>query len=45
MSRKYYTKMETENVDDMVFGQTKNPVHMGLDQVGEWYIQNFGYKF
>ena len=33
MSRKYYTKMETEDVDDMVFGQTKNPVKMGLDQV------------
>ncbi|WP_308855382.1 methanol--corrinoid protein co-methyltransferase MtaB, partial [uncultured Methanosphaera sp.] len=27
------TKMETEDVDDMVFGQTKNPVKMGLDQV------------
>lgn len=25
--------METENVDDMVFGQTKNPVKMGWDQV------------
>lgn len=25
--------METEDVDDMVFGQTKNPVKMGLDQV------------
>ena len=33
MSRKYYTKMETEDVDDMVFGQTKKPVKMGLDQV------------
>ena len=33
MSRKYYTKMETEDVDDMVFGQTKYPVKMGLDQV------------
>ncbi len=33
MSRKYFTKMENESADDMIFGQTKNPVKMGLDQV------------
>lgn len=33
MSRKYYTAMENASADDMVFGQTKHPVKMGLDQV------------
>ncbi|MGI6564796.1 methanol--corrinoid protein co-methyltransferase MtaB [Methanosphaera sp.] len=33
MSRKYFTKMENESADEMVFGQTKHPVKMGLDQV------------
>ncbi len=30
---KRYTQMETENADDMVFGQTNHPVKMGIDQV------------
>ena len=33
MSRKYFTKMENASADEMVFGQTKHPVKMGLDQV------------
>lgn len=33
MSRKFYTAMENASADDMVFGQTKHPVKMGLDQV------------
>jgi methanol--5-hydroxybenzimidazolylcobamide Co-methyltransferase len=33
MSRKVFTKMVTESADDMLFGDTKNPVKLGLDQV------------
>ena len=33
MVLKRYTKMENEKADDMVFGQTKHPVKMGIDQV------------
>ena len=33
MSRKVFTKMETESADDMLFGETKHPVKLGLDQV------------
>ncbi|HIJ14874.1 MAG TPA: methanol--corrinoid methyltransferase, partial [Methanosphaera sp.] len=33
MSRKAFTKMVTESADDMLFGETKNPVKLGLDQV------------
>ncbi|WP_323736105.1 methyltransferase MtaB domain-containing protein [Methanosphaera sp. ISO3-F5] len=33
MSRNVYTKMVTESADDMLFGETKNPVKLGLDQV------------
>ncbi len=33
MSRKYFTKMETENAEDMLFGEAKNPVKMGWSQV------------
>ncbi|MDO5826609.1 MAG: methyltransferase MtaB domain-containing protein, partial [Methanosphaera sp.] len=32
MSRNVFTKMETESVDDMLFGETKHPVKLGLDQ-------------
>ena len=32
MSRNVFTKMVTEDVDDMLFGQTKNPVKLGLGQ-------------
>jgi len=30
---KRYTKMENASSDDVVFGQTQNPVKMGLDQI------------
>ncbi|MBQ6220750.1 MAG: methanol--corrinoid methyltransferase, partial [Methanosphaera sp.] len=33
MSRKAFTKMETKSADDMLFGETKHPVKLGLDQV------------
>ena len=33
MVLKRYTQMENEKADDMVFGQTKHPVKMGLDQI------------
>ncbi|MEE3324650.1 MAG: methyltransferase MtaB domain-containing protein, partial [Methanosphaera sp.] len=32
MSRKAFTKMVTESADDMLFGETKNPVKLGLGQ-------------
>ncbi|MBE6489119.1 MAG: methanol--corrinoid methyltransferase, partial [Methanosphaera stadtmanae] len=32
MSRKVFTKMETQSADDMLFGETKHPVKLGLDQ-------------
>ena len=32
MSRNVFTKMVTESADDMLFGETKNPVKLGLDQ-------------
>ena len=32
MSRNVFTKMVTESADDMLFGQTKNPVKLGLGQ-------------
>jgi methanol--5-hydroxybenzimidazolylcobamide Co-methyltransferase len=32
MSRKYFTKMENESVDDVIFGQAKHPVKLGWDQ-------------
>ena len=33
MVLKRFTKMENASADEMVFGQTKHPVKMGLDQV------------
>ena len=33
MAAKRFTKMENASADEMVFGQTKHPVKMGLDQV------------
>ena len=32
MSRNVFTKMVTESADDMLFGETKNPVKLGLGQ-------------
>ena len=32
MAQKAFTKMETKNVDDMLFGETLHPVKLGLGQ-------------